>query len=63
MEQLILWFKEERGRKTSLANHLNIAPAAVSQWDSVPADRVLLVENFTGISRYNLRSDVFGDGS
>lgn len=33
---------------------------AVSQWQRVPAERVLDVERLTGISRHDLRPDVFG---
>ncbi|PZP64983.1 MAG: hypothetical protein DI604_25710, partial [Delftia acidovorans] len=32
----------------------------VSQWKKVPAERVLEVERVTGISRHELRPDVFG---
>jgi len=43
-----------------LAGALKIKPQAVSQWKLVPADRVLKVEKLTGISRHELRPDVFG---
>ena len=33
---------------------------AVSQWTDVPADRCLEIEAVTGISRYDLRPDIFG---
>lgn len=38
----------------------NLTPQAVSQWNRVPADRVLDVERLTGISRHDLRPDIFG---
>lgn len=38
----------------------NITPQAISQWKKVPADRVLDVERVTGISRHELRPDIFG---
>ena len=37
-----------------------ISSQAISKWDKVPAERVLLVEALTGVSRYDLRPDVFG---
>jgi DNA-binding transcriptional regulator YdaS (Cro superfamily) len=39
----------------------DITPQAISQWDKVPAKRVLEVERITGISRHKLRPDVFGE--
>lgn len=52
--------KSERGRLTKLANALDVFPSAISQWDKVPAERVIAVEEATGISRYDLRPDLFG---
>lgn len=37
-----------------------ISPQAVSQWKAVPAERVLTVERITGISRHELRPDIYG---
>jgi len=46
----------------SLAKEMtDITPQAISQWDKVPAKRVLEVERITGISRHKLRPDVFGE--
>jgi DNA-binding transcriptional regulator YdaS (Cro superfamily) len=39
---------------------IKITPQAISQWKRVPADRAILVEVITGISRHELRPDVFG---
>ena len=51
-------------------NHLGVAALAralggitsqaISQWERVPAERVLDVERITGISRHELRPDIFG---
>ena len=60
METLIAWLNEERGRRLKLAAHLKIFPSALSQWTQVPADKVLAVEAYTGISKHDLRPDVFG---
>jgi DNA-binding transcriptional regulator YdaS (Cro superfamily) len=39
---------------------VSITSQAVSQWKRVPVERVLLVEEITGISRHVLRPDVYG---
>lgn len=63
MGALRTYFSKERGRITKLANELGVSTAAVSQWDRVPAERVLEVERITGISRHELRPDVFAEAS
>ena len=50
----------ERGLKFKLATELGITHGAVSQWSRVPAERVLDVERVTGISRHELRPDIYG---
>lgn len=40
-----------------------ITPQAVSQWDQVPAKRVLVVERITGVSRHDLRPDIYGEAT
>jgi DNA-binding transcriptional regulator YdaS (Cro superfamily) len=46
-----------------IAQHFGISLPAVSMWTRVPANRVLGVEKLSGVSRYELRPDIFGDGS
>jgi DNA-binding transcriptional regulator YdaS (Cro superfamily) len=60
MNELKAWLDGERGRRTALAATLGITPGALSQWAQVPSERALDVERATGISRYSLRPDVFG---
>ena len=48
------------GGASAIARGLRLTPQAVLQWRIVPAERVLEVERLTGISRYELRPDVFG---
>jgi len=44
-----------------LARRLGISQPSVSNWDRIPAERVLSVEQATGIARALLRPDLFGD--
>ena len=61
MESLNKWFAKERGRKTALAEHLDISSSAISQWPEVPIKRVRAVSKFTGLSLSKLRPDLFSD--
>lgn len=60
MDKLTAWLNGGHGRVTGLAAHLNITHSAVCQWTRVPSERVLAVEEFTGISRHVLRPDIYG---
>lgn len=48
------------GGPSALASELRITQAAISQWRQVPSTRVLAVEKITGVSRYELRPDIYG---
>jgi len=52
------------GGPTKAAERLGIkSPSVVANWRSrgrVPAEKVLEIEEATGVSRYSLRPDVFG---
>lgn len=60
MEHLHSFFQSSYGSRSKLATALGITPGAITQWKAVPAEHVLKVEEFTGVSRYLLRPDVFG---
>jgi DNA-binding transcriptional regulator YdaS (Cro superfamily) len=47
------------GGLTRLAASLNISKQAVAQWDEVPPLRVLEVERVSGVSRSELRPDLY----
>jgi TorA maturation chaperone TorD len=48
------------GSVSELARRLGISQPSVSNWDRIPAERVLSVEAATGIARSVLRPDLFG---
>lgn len=48
------------GGPTALAKALgDVTSQAVSQWRRIPAERVLEVERVTGVSRHDLRPDLY----
>lgn len=53
----------QAGSQSALARMLGISQAAVSKWDRLgkhlPADHVLRVEELTGVSRHDLRPDIY----
>ena len=53
---------EKANGPSALARKLGITPHAVIQWDRVPAARAIEVERHTGVSRHELRPDIFGPG-
>jgi len=52
----------EVGGVTALARAINVTPQAISQWDRVPAERTIAVEQATRgkVTRQELRPDIFG---
>jgi DNA-binding transcriptional regulator YdaS (Cro superfamily) len=50
---------EAAGGLTALAKPLGISAQAISQWDEVPPLRVLGVERASGVSRHELRPDLY----
>ncbi len=59
MNAIQIYLRGQRGRKIKLASDLGISPGAISQWKDVPADRVLEVEQVTGIPCHELRPDLY----
>lgn len=52
--------KAKVGGSTGLSRKMGgITPQAISQWSRVPAERVLDVELVTGVSRHELRPDIY----
>jgi DNA-binding transcriptional regulator YdaS (Cro superfamily) len=47
------------GLQAELSRALGITRGAVAKWKQVPADRVLAVERISGISRHDLRPDIY----
>jgi len=48
---------------TQLAQQLGLTKAAVYAWrkNGIPAERVIQIEKLTGVSRKNLRPDLFAE--
>jgi DNA-binding transcriptional regulator YdaS (Cro superfamily) len=49
------------GNRTLLGKMVGVSRQAIEQWKVVPPERVLSVERATGVSRYRLRPDIYGD--
>jgi len=51
---------DKAGGVAELARKIGIAQPSVSNWSRIPAHRILAVEAATGISRHELRPDLYG---
>jgi len=54
---------ETSGGLSDFARKVGVSPQVVCNWKArgrVPAERVLDVESATGVTRYELRPDIFG---
>jgi DNA-binding transcriptional regulator YdaS (Cro superfamily) len=61
MEKAMEKAKALAGGAAAMANAIGgLTSQAVSQWKRAPAERVLDIERLTGVSRHELRPDVFG---
>jgi DNA-binding transcriptional regulator YdaS (Cro superfamily) len=60
MIEIVKTGAEKAGGVVSLANGLGIKHTSLHTWTRVPAERVLEFERLTGISRYDVRPDVYG---
>jgi DNA-binding transcriptional regulator YdaS (Cro superfamily) len=48
------------GSQRALAALIGVTPQAITKWHKqIPAERVLQVERLTGVSRHDLRSDLY----
>ncbi len=48
------------GSLKRVAERLGVTRQAMQQWVSVPVKRVLTLEAISGVSRYDLRPDIYG---
>lgn len=46
---------------SAVARHFNITRQAVHQWDIVPPEKAMGVEQLTGVARHELRPDIYPD--
>lgn len=51
---------EAAGGGAELARQLNVKRQAIYQWREAPPLRVLDIERITGVSRHELRPDIYG---
>lgn len=52
--------RSQRGLTAKLTRELGFrSTGTISQWDKVPAERIVEVERITGIPRHLLRRDLF----
>ena len=56
---VLLYAAQKVGGMAQLAAELGIARQAIYQWKRVPIDRVVQIERITGVSRNELRPDIF----
>lgn len=47
------------GGRVELARRLGLTRQAVYQWTEIPPKHVLKIEEFTGLSRHQLRPDLY----
>jgi DNA-binding transcriptional regulator YdaS (Cro superfamily) len=61
MSKLREYLDGERGRGVKAAADLDVTPGAIWQWaeNQVPGERVIPLEKVTGISRHELRPDLY----
>jgi DNA-binding transcriptional regulator YdaS (Cro superfamily) len=50
---------ERVGGRRELARLLGISHQAIAHWRRVPAERVLIIERLTGVTRHALRPDIY----
>lgn len=60
MIEIVTKAAEKAGGVVALSRELGIKHTALYSWKRVPAERVVDIERVTGISRHELRPDIFG---
>ena len=62
MSKLKQYLESHRGSQANLAREFNLDISAISRWKEreIPPQYVLRVEELTGVSRHDMRPDVFG---
>lgn len=51
---------KKAGGPRAVAERLSLTRQAVSKWDEVPGKHVLTIESMSGVTRYELRPDLYG---
>lgn len=58
--QALKELRKRAGTNVVLAKWAKCSRQAVSNWRKVPAERVLDIERHSGMSRHELRQDIYG---
>jgi len=51
---------DKHGSRAAVAERLGITRQSMDQWEQTPPKHVLEMEKLSGVSRYDLRPDVYG---
>lgn len=54
-----LWERLGRGGKINVARKLGLTQSTTTQWKKVPAEHVAAIEREFGVSRHELRPDLY----
>ncbi len=60
MERAVEEAVRREGSLRRVAERLGVTRQAMQQWVAVPVKRVLALEAISGVSRYDLRPDIYG---
>ncbi len=60
MERAVDEAIRREGSLRRVAERLGVSRQAMQQWTLVPVRRVLMLEAMSGVSRYELRPDIYG---
>lgn len=59
-DQALKELRKRAGTNSALAKWAKCSRQAVSNWKKVPAERVIDIERASGMSRHEIRVDIFG---
>lgn len=60
MNQITKTAIQKAGGPAAVSRECNLSRQAVAKWDEIPPKHVLAIERLSGISRHELRPDIYG---